>query len=243
MTKLPWDKFFYDDLDDDCSHLSLAARGAWIWIIMHLRLHDGESTLSLEGWSRVIRANIEETETAILELIQERICDSSVTCHANVTLSHKNVTLSCRRIKRESKIRNQNKIRKQKQRGKDIGHATVTPIESESDTDKEKIYKKESVGHAQESTVFPCRNGSQFELPLSLTEELKKAYPLIDFDSEIREARAWTVTNPGKRKTIAGMPRFLNAWMKKATNDRKTEEGRRRDDRRTPLPRFDASRL
>lgn len=61
--------------------------------------------------------------------------------------------------------------------------------------------------------------GSSWGMPRSLLEELQRAYPPLDVPAEARLARAWLVSNPTKRKTPNGMPRFLNAWMTRA-NDR-----------------------
>lgn len=44
------------------------------------------------------------------------------------------------------------------------------------------------------------------------------AYPGVDVVGECRRAIAWLHSNPTKRKTPKGMPRFLNAWIAESVN-------------------------
>lgn len=56
-----------------------------------------------------------------------------------------------------------------------------------------------------------------------LTEDLVKvwteAFPSLDVLEECRRAKGWVASNPAKRKTAVGMPKFLYRWMERA-NDR-----------------------
>jgi len=55
--------------------------------------------------------------------------------------------------------------------------------------------------------------------PPTLLLDLARAFPALDVPGETAKARAWCVTNPEKRKTAGGMPRFLYAWMAREQND------------------------
>lgn len=44
------------------------------------------------------------------------------------------------------------------------------------------------------------------------------AYPAIDLPSTLLEMRAWLVANPTRKKTLDGMPRFVNRWLAKEQN-------------------------
>lgn len=68
--------------------------------------------------------------------------------------------------------------------------------------------------------------------PLSIAqiEGWSKDYPNLDVWQEMREARAWTVANPGRRKTASGMSRFLVAWLNRSV-DRRAAVDRRDQDR------------
>jgi len=111
---MPWDKWFFEDLDRDCGALSLNARGAWVWIIGDLRNHDGERTLNLEGWARVLRASIPQTVTVLTEIIQTKVCDSSVRADALAQKTDAGIDIRCRRIYREAKVRKQHNLRQQR---------------------------------------------------------------------------------------------------------------------------------
>lgn len=69
--------------------------------------------------------------------------------------------------------------------------------------------------------------GMQGEFPVSqiLAEELQRAFPGVNVPAELAKARAWCVTNPTKRKTAKGIPRFLNAWMERAQNSGRSAPG------------------
>jgi hypothetical protein len=61
---------------------------------------------------------------------------------------------------------------------------------------------------------FPT-NGNQktWQLRQSLVDRWREAFPAVDIEAECRKALAWLESNPTKRKTANGMPRFLNSWL------------------------------
>lgn len=65
---------------------------------------------------------------------------------------------------------------------------------------------------------IPIVGGAEFGVSKELLAELEKAYPEVDGPATLLEIRAWCVTNPGKRKTARGMPRFLNGWFERLQN-------------------------
>jgi hypothetical protein len=76
--------------------------------------------------------------------------------------------------------------------------------------------------------AFPLKSDGEWKAPPSLLAELKTAFPHADLDGEMRKARAWLVSNPSKRKTAHGMPRFLNSWLSRAgTNEKQQSETER----------------
>ena len=52
-------------------------------------------------------------------------------------------------------------------------------------------------------------------LPHDLVDELQASYPGVDVFAECRAALSWCRSNPERRKTARGMPRFLDAWMRR----------------------------
>ncbi|HET8669468.1 MAG TPA: hypothetical protein VFM05_02235 [Candidatus Saccharimonadales bacterium] len=69
---------------------------------------------------------------------------------------------------------------------------------------------------------YPCTDGL-WDLTESFVGTLKQAYPQIDIMAEARIALAWVWANPAKRKTMKGMPRFMNSWCSRATEAAKAK--------------------
>ncbi len=57
--------------------------------------------------------------------------------------------------------------------------------------------------------------GEVFLVSPELAESLREAYPAVDVEAELRRVRSWSMANAANRKTLGGMPRFLNGWMAK----------------------------
>lgn len=104
-------QFYPADWLGDTRPLSLAAKGAWIDIlcILHNSSTRGCVTLPVVGWARTIGASAEQAEAVIDELATMRVCD--IAKHANG-----DVTLICRRMKRDSLTREQTRQRVAKHR-------------------------------------------------------------------------------------------------------------------------------
>jgi uncharacterized protein YdaU (DUF1376 family) len=49
----------------------------------------------------------------------------------------------------------------------------------------------------------------------------KPLYPAVDVRQELRSIKGWCLGNPQKRKTKAGINRFIIAWLSKSQNDSK----------------------
>lgn len=62
------------------------------------------------------------------------------------------------------------------------------------------------------------RNNEEFIVTESMVAEFQKLYPAIDVQQCIRSAKAWCIANPANRKTMVGMPRFINAWLSREQN-------------------------
>lgn len=62
--------------------------------------------------------------------------------------------------------------------------------------------------------------GETFEVPRSMADSLQAAYPAVDVIAELHRVRAWSEANAANRKTLRGMPRFINAWMSREQDRR-----------------------
>jgi len=229
MSKLPWMKFWFNDLDDDCGALSLAARGAWMWIIGDLHNKGGERSLNLDGWSRVIRASSNQTATVLAEIINTKTCDSNLLNTSRDALLQKSdelVTVCCRRIVRESKERKQHSLRQLRYRTKHTNDAdsdgSVTAVYSEAEVEAKK-QKHKSINapsdkslNAAPSPVFlkiPLIDKSEYPICLCQVDEWKGLYPAVDIEQELRNYLGWSIANPTKRKTRRGILSSVNFWL------------------------------
>ncbi|ARN56771.1 hypothetical protein STSP1_01162 [Sedimentisphaera salicampi] len=80
---------------------------------------------------------------------------------------------------------------------------------------KEKNYEKSNVDEPS-GYVFELKGGKDYSLPKAKLEEYENTFAEVDIDSEFRKAQQWLRDNPAKRKTAAGMPRFLGSWLSRA---------------------------
>jgi len=66
------------------------------------------------------------------------------------------------------------------------------------------------------SFAFVLRNGKPWHLPLTKLDEYRGTFASLDVDGELHKAAQWLLDNPGRRKTAAGMMRFLGGWLGRA---------------------------
>jgi hypothetical protein len=104
------------------------------------------------------------------------------------------------------------------------------PIRSRSDPISDSLEPAED-GPAAKPTSPPIQ-GFEFPVTFPVTgskngpwlltedqyEEWRALYPNLDVMAEIRKAKAWILSMPRKRKTAAGMPRFLVGWLNRTTD-------------------------
>lgn len=61
--------------------------------------------------------------------------------------------------------------------------------------------------------------GETFDVMASYAAEVATTYPAVDVHQQLLAAAAWLKVNPAKRKTLRGMPRFINTWLSNAQRD------------------------
>lgn len=60
------------------------------------------------------------------------------------------------------------------------------------------------------------KEGSEYIIPDELYQELVGSYGQDMVKNELEAMKMWLYTNPAKRKTIRGMPTFINKWLNRA---------------------------
>jgi hypothetical protein len=68
--------------------------------------------------------------------------------------------------------------------------------------------------------TFPTigTEGDSWRLRRVQVDEWRAAFPGIDVLAECQKALGWVKTNPGRRKTPRGMPKFLYGWIARSVN-------------------------
>ncbi len=106
---------------------------------------------------------------------------------------------------------------------------SVSREETETETEKRRKEKREKKA-AHPSVDRPgilvpifCliptnKNGEFHGVTEAKVFEYQESYPAIDAPAQVRAARQWCIDNPAKRKTLGGMPAFLNRWLAKDQN-------------------------
>lgn len=65
---------------------------------------------------------------------------------------------------------------------------------------------------------MPLNDGSEYPVFDNAIKEWEKLYPAVDVPQELRNMRAWLLSNRTKRKTKSGIERFINGWLAKEQN-------------------------
>lgn len=120
--KAPAFQMYVKDWTQDTRPLSLAAKGAWADILMHLHLSRprGRDTHTMDEWARIIGATETEAGALCAEIRSSKI--------ATVTFRNSRVTVVSRRMWREWKAADGNAKRQARHRGKRGHNEKVTSL-------------------------------------------------------------------------------------------------------------------
>lgn len=83
-----------------------------------------------------------------------------------------------------------------------VESAVILPITYYLNTEEER-----------EPFEFVLKGGTSWTLAAEKLREYQTSFPGVDIEAELRTARQWCLDNATKRKTAAGMPRFLSSWL------------------------------
>lgn len=93
----------------------------------------------------------------------------------------------------------------------------TTTIEEGKKERREEIYNNSSCVQKDKADVesIPLNDGTEWECSVDDYEEYIRLYPAVDVKKAFRDMRAWSISNPSKRKTHRGIRRFVNSWLSK----------------------------
>ena len=108
-------------------------------------------------------------------------------------------------------------------RDRSSSHRDITQAEAEAEAEAERRREERAAlradAHATPPVLtFPVvgQKGPTWDLSQAQIDAWQQSYPDVDILAECRKALAWVQAN--RRKTARGMPRFLVAWLNRATN-------------------------
>ena len=55
--------------------------------------------------------------------------------------------------------------------------------------------------------------GEKYPVTQGYVDTMQELYPAVDVQAQLRAMKAWAISNPNRRKTAKGMPRFINRWL------------------------------
>ena len=116
--------------------------------------------------------------------------------------------------------------------GRDIVQKCPTEIEIEKDIEcrdreeseksQRRVRKREDIS-AQSSTepsqqsppivTIQLNTGEEYPVYQEDIDQYIALYPSVDIEQQLRNMKAWSLSNPAKRKTIKGIKRFINSWL------------------------------
>ena len=82
---------------------------------------------------------------------------------------------------------------------------------------KDSLSKSDQIAHGMEANVeaIPLTDGTEWRPTVSEYDEYCRLYPSVDVFDSFRRMRAWSLSNPTKKKTRNGVKRFVNTWLSK----------------------------
>ena len=80
---------------------------------------------------------------------------------------------------------------------------------------EDKLVEVNSAPSANEEIIesIPLNDSSLFGVTKSMYEEWATLYPAVDVRQQLRSMVGWCNANPTKRKTKAGIKKFINGWL------------------------------
>ncbi|WP_417518806.1 helix-turn-helix domain-containing protein [Marinobacter sp.] len=80
-----------------------------------------------------------------------------------------------------------------------------------------------------------CKDGTEFQAPADFVKEMVALHPGKNIPDQFMAMRNWLVSNPGKRKTQAGMKRFIGGWLSRQSTKAQTSNVYTADNYRQPV--------
>ena len=116
------------------------------------------------------------------------------------------------------------------------GHQNAQLVDTIKELNKElkelKELKEEPLAPSVKDASSPVveslllKDGTEYNLPVDLFDDFEIAYAAVDMVEQFKLMKVWCKTKPSKRKTKAGITRFMNTWLSRAVKDVKNNNQR-----------------
>lgn len=78
--------------------------------------------------------------------------------------------------------------------------------------------ESESASAPEPAITLPLNDGTEYPILPNQVAEWSELYPAVDVTQQLRSMRGWLLSDPKRRKTRAGIMRFINSWLAKEQN-------------------------
>jgi uncharacterized protein YdaU (DUF1376 family) len=72
--------------------------------------------------------------------------------------------------------------------------------------------------------------GEEYPVTQQQVDDWSSSYPAVDVMQQLRTMRSWSTNNPTKRKTVKGMPKFIDSWLSREQDKGGKNETHQRTD-------------
>jgi hypothetical protein len=97
-----------------------------------------------------------------------------------------------------------------------LTNSAVIQSVSVSESESESVGTERGLHAAQTAEITLTLNDkSEYSVTLKQVQEWKELYPAVDIRQELRKMKGWLDANPSRRKTKAGILRFITGWLAK----------------------------
>lgn len=90
---------------------------------------------------------------------------------------------------------------------------TGTPTIASPEPSKELMLEADNPIEKPVFITIISKNGKEVPIYQDMVDMWKDAYRAVDVEGQLREMKAWSVSNEAERKTEKGMIRFINNWL------------------------------
>lgn len=197
LERLPWFRCYPADYLLDTMSLTMEQHGAY-WLLITHYYWNGEIPSEVNDIYALVRADNDERKAAVDTVLHRYFVKQ------DGKFTHSRIERELEKL--GSMLRNQSKA------GKASALARAPKAHKGNGATKPTQDDSPIIEH------IPLNTGEEWPAHKSFADEMQRLYPVVDVPLTLKEIRAWCIANPTKRKTQAGVKRFINGWLSREQN-------------------------